>query len=229
MDNEIVKPNLRKTFVDSLFYKSPILSLFMGLTLAVIATTRVQIALIISLIVCVDLIFSNLIISLFRKNLTRITSYILDTIISAGIAMIAEILFDKLCPGFLNASESKYSIVLFAVIPFIATNSIAIEKCRDDLSRSISETLVDACGSAISFTVLLVLISVIREVLSSGAITFVSAKGNISQLKLFDTSKFSISVMAKPFGGILLCGLFTGLHLTLVKLLSKKDNNEEAI
>lgn len=221
------KSNFKKTFVDSLFYKTPILSLFMGLTLVVIATNRVETSLIISVIVFVDLLISNLIISLLKGKLTRISSYILDTLISATVAMIFQILLDKFATGLMNADEAKYSILLFAVVPFVATNSIAIAKCKDDLNRGILDTFADALGSGISFAILLIVIALIREILSTGAITFVSFSGKVSQGKLWDSSKFSLSLMSRPFGGLLLVGLFSGLALTFIKKHEEKEKEIE--
>lgn len=217
-----------KSFVNSLFFKNPVLSLFMGLTLVVIATTRVEIALIISLIVLVDLLLSNIIISLLRKYLGKISSYILDTIISATVAVIFSILIDRLIPGFLNAEESKYSLVLFGVIPFISTNSIAIAKCEDDLERGFVETLGDAIGSAISFLVVTVVIALIREILISGSITWTLIDGKIAKWTLWDSKVFSISIMSNPFGGILLVGMFSGIHLYYVNKVKSKQKLEEA-
>lgn len=228
MEN-IKKSNFLKPFVDGIFYKNPVLSLFMGLTLAVIATSRVEIAVVISFVVLVDLILSNFFISLFRKHLTRISSYILDTIISAGVATIACILIDRLAPGLMNATEAKYSIVLFLVIPFVATNSVAIAKCKDDLDRSLVETLGDALGSAIGFGLVLVIISLIREILSSGAITIIGFHGGVHKGVLWDSSKFSINLMANPFGGLLCVGLFSGIHLTVVKFLENKRKEKEEV
>ncbi|MDY2895665.1 MAG: Rnf-Nqr domain containing protein, partial [Candidatus Enterosoma sp.] len=68
------KKGFLRSFVDGLFFNNPVLSLFLGLTIAVIATARVQAALAIGAIVVLVLLITNLILSLLRKNLSKVTA-----------------------------------------------------------------------------------------------------------------------------------------------------------
>ncbi|MDY6064417.1 MAG: Rnf-Nqr domain containing protein, partial [Candidatus Enterosoma sp.] len=106
------KKGFLRSFVDGLFFNNPVLSLFLGLTLAVIATARVQVALAIGAIVVLVLLITNLILSLLRKDLSKVTAAVVAAIISAGLSTIAMILVGKFF-GFLTQAESaKYSIAL---------------------------------------------------------------------------------------------------------------------
>ena len=221
------KKGFLRSFVDGLFFNNPVLSLFLGLTLAVIATARVQAALAIGAIVVLVLLITNLILSLLRKNLSKVTAAVVAAIISAGLSTIAMILVGK-CFGFLTQAEpTKYSIALLPIIPFVAVTSLVVQKSEDILSRDFTDTLGDTLGSALGFFLVLVLISLIREVLASGAITFVKADTTVAQLALWDASKFKIGMMSNTFGGLLLVGLFSGLHLAIISFIKKPAQKEE--
>ena len=220
------KKGFLRSFVDGLFFNNPVLSLFLGLTLAVIATARVQAALAIGAIVVLVLLITNLILSLLRKNLSKVTAAVV-AIISAGLSTIAMILVGKFF-GFLTQAEpTKYSIALLPIIPFVAVTSLVVQKSEDILSRDFTDTLGDTLGSALGFFLVLVLISLIREVLASGAITFVKADTTVAQLALWDASKFKIGMMSNTFGGLLLVGLFSGLHLAIISFIKKPAQKEE--
>ena len=221
------KKGFLRSFVDGLFFNNPVLSLFLGLTLAVIATARVQAALAIGAIVVLVLLITNLILSLLRKNLSKVTAAVVAAIISAGLSTIAMILVGKFF-GFLTQAElTKYSIALLPIIPFVAVTSLVVQKSEDILSRDFTDTLGDTLGSALGFFLVLVLISLIREVLASGAITFVKADTTVAQLALWDASKFKIGMMSNTFGGLFLVGLFSGLHLAIISFIKKPAQKEE--
>ena len=221
------KKGFLRSFVDGLFFNNPVLSLFLGLTLAVISTARVQAALAIGAIVVLVLLITNLILSLLRKNLSKVTAAVVAAIISAGLSTIAMILVGKFF-GFLTQAEpTKYSIALLPIIPFVAVTSLVVQKSEDILSRDFTDTLGDTLGSALGFFLVLVLISLIREVLASGAITFVKADTTVAQLALWDASKFKIGMMSNTFGGLLLVGLFSGLHLAIISFIKKPAQKEE--
>lgn len=221
------KKGFLRSFVDGLFFNNPVLSLFLGLTLAVIATARVQAALAIGAIVVLVLLITNLILSLLRKNLSKVTAAVVAAIISAGLSTIAMILVGKFF-GFLTQAElTKYAIALLPIIPFVAVTSLVVQKSEDILSRDFTDTLGDTLGSALGFFLVLVLISLIREVLASGAITFVKADTTVAQLALWDASKFKIGMMSNTFGGLLLVGLFSGLHLAIISFIKKPAHKEE--
>lgn len=221
------KKGFLRSFVDGLFFNNPVLSLFLGLTLAVIATARVQAALAIGAIVVFVLLITNLILSLLRKDLSKVTAAVVALIISAGLSTIAMILVGKFF-GFLTQAEpTKYSIALLPIIPFVAVTSLVVQKSEDILSRDFTDTLGDTLGSALGFFLVLVLISLIREVLTSGAITFVKADTTVAQLAFWDASKFKIGMMGNTFGGLLLVGLFSGLHLAIISFIKKPAQKEE--
>ena len=221
------KKGFLRSFVDGLFFNNPVLSLFLGLTLAVIATARVQAALAIGAIVVLVLLITNLILSLLRKNLSKVTAAVVAAIISAGLSTIAMILVGKFFVFLTQAEPTKYSIALLPIIPFVAVTSLVVQKSEGILSRDFTDTLGDTLGSALGFFLVLVLISLIREVLASGAITFVKADTTVAQLALWDASKFKIGMMSNTFGGLLLVGLFSGLHLAIISFIKKPAQKEE--
>ena len=225
MENTENKKSFLKSFLDGLYFKNPLLSLFLGLTLAVLATNRLQTSLMIGLIVIITMFITLSVISLLRKHLDKVTATIAAAIISAGLASIFAMLIDSLLPGLMNAEESKYKLVLFTVIPFVSTTSLVLAKSEECLSRSYSETVADVLGSGLGYVLALALIAVIREILSTGAITFVDNAGKLYGPILFKSGY--IKMFADPFGGLLFVGLFAGIHGTVLHLISKKSMNKE--
>jgi electron transport complex protein RnfE len=227
MENENI--SFGKAFLNGLFFKNPLLTLYLGLTLAIIATTRVEIAFFVAVIALIDIFCTQLIVSLLRKQLTKISAFILAAIISAGIATIFTILIDNLLPGLVTPAEGydQFAVVLYSVVPFVATTSLVLGKTEDTLSQKTSTTIADSLGSGLGFLLALVILAVIREILATGAISFVTNSGNVFGPVLF--KKAPAALFAKPFGGFLLAGLFCGLHGTILACINKKQEKKEEV
>lgn len=212
MEENQTKIGFGKAFVDGLYLKNPLLSLSLGLTLAVLATSRVEEALIVSLIVLVSLFCSQLVLSLLRKHLDRVGAFLLASLVSAGISTIALILFDNLMPSLISPKTSSSAIVLYGVVPFVSTSSLVLAKSEDALSRPLSASLGDALGSGMGYLLVLTIISLFREIISTGAISFVFQDGLTYGPLLWDRKVFSISLFGRPFGGFFCVALWMSLH-----------------
>lgn len=222
MENEN-KKSFGKIFLDGLYLNNPVLSLFLGLTLAILATTYTQEALIIGILVFINLFLTELLVSLFRKSLTKEGAYIFAAVLAAGFSAMEGILIENEFANLLS-TDLGYSWAIYTFVPFLATTSIVLKKSEEALSRPLSDTIADSLGSGLGYLLALVLIALCREILFTGAITFNGFDGETYGPILWDSSDFKISVMGKVFGGFFFTGLFSGIHGAIVNHIHKKES-----
>jgi len=215
MENE-KKPSFGKTFLDALYVKNPVFSLFLGLTIALLATNRLQTAFIVGLIVFVDLLLTESIVSLLRNHLGKAGAYLLSSALSAGFATLGGILVSNTMGYLIDAKTASDSLVeiLTVLVPFAATSSLVLAKSEDALTRPFALTLADSLGSGLGYLLALLVLALFREFLATGGVTFIGPDRLSYGPMLKNFPK--ISLLAKPFGGFLFAGLFSGIHGSIV-------------
>ena len=186
--------NLIKEFTKGIIKENPTFVLALGLcpTLAVSVTIGNAIGM--GIAATFVLLGSSLIISLIRDFIPekiRIPCYI---VVIATFVTIAELCMKAFSPA-LDRSLGIY-------VPLIVVNCIVLGRaeafaCKNNLSRS----FFDGLGMGVGFTLALILISAIRELLGSGQIL------NYVLFKGFDP----VLVFIMPPGALLVIGLLLGL------------------
>lgn len=227
MENTMNKRGFFKSFFDGLYLRNPVLSLCLGLTLAVLVTNKLDNALILSAIVVVVMVLTNLLISALRKLIDKVGAIMLAVLFSAGIASLLYLLLDRGVPGMDGIFMENYSSLLIAVVPFVATTSAVIVKSQEVIDRPFLDTLGDTLGSAIGFAFALCLIAFCREALSTGALSFSFNYENPLVVTLWDAKVFKLGLMGEAFGGFLVTGLLCGLHMSIVYLIQHKALKKE--
>ena len=157
------KSNL-KIFLNGIIMENPVLVLMLGMCPTLSITIKVSNALGMGLAFVFVLFFSNLIISLLRKiipNEVRIPVYI---VIIATLVSIVEMLLQAYLP--------EVHTSLGGFISLITVNCIILGRAESFASNNKpKKAVVDAIGMSIGFTLGLILISLIRELLGAGMIT----------------------------------------------------------
>ncbi|NLZ61921.1 MAG: electron transport complex subunit RsxE [Acholeplasmataceae bacterium] len=160
-----VKENFLKGFVK----ENPLLVQVLGLCPALAVTTKVENAIGMGFAVFFVLVLSNLLVSLvtFRPKLrelvmpVRIPVYI---VLIASLVVIVEMLMKAFLP------ELFQSLGIF--IPLIVVNCIIFGRAEAYAGdHKPGEAIVDGAGMAIGFTLAIMIISLLREVLGAGKIT----------------------------------------------------------
>lgn len=139
----------------------------------------------------VVLICSNVVISLLRKiipNEIRIASYI---VVIAGFVSIVNMLLEAFLPA-LHASLGIF-------IPLIVVNCIILARAEAFASKNgVLDSALDGLGIGLGFTVALLILATIREILGNG--TFLG-------YPVFGANFPAATIMILPAGGFLTLGV----------------------
>ena len=181
-------------FVKGLWRENPIFKILLGLCPTLAVTTSVQNGIGMGLATLFVLLGSNIVVSCVRSIIpakVRIPCYIV--IIATFVTIV-----DLLMKGF--ALELNKSLGIF--IPLIVVNCIILGRAESFASRNtMLPSIIDALGMGIGFTIALVMVSAVREVLGAG--TFFGQQllpENIPAL-----------IMILPPGGFIALGCLLGL------------------
>ncbi|MFH1654884.1 MAG: electron transport complex subunit E [Pseudomonadota bacterium] len=185
-----------KEFTKGVIRENPVLVLLLGLCPTLAITVSVKNAVGMGLAATFVLLFSNVIISLFGRffpSKIRIPCFI---VVIATFVTMVEMLMGAYLPA-LNESLGIF-------IPLIVVNCIILGRAEAFASRHpVVPSIFDALGMGLGFTLALIVISLIREILGSGKIwdmtivSFFSADGSVHPA----------SVMVMAPGAFVLIGL----------------------
>lgn len=189
-----------KQLKEGLVTNNPVLVQLIGMCPTLATTTSVVNGVGMGLSATAVLICSNIVISLLRKiipNKVRIAAYI--TVIAGFVTMI-----DLLLQAFIPSLSA--SLGLF--IPLIVVNCIILGRAESYASKnSIGASAVDGLVMGLGFTLALVIMSVIRELLGAGTIG-----GGL--LTVFSQPA---TIMILPAGGFLTLGFVIAVMQKLLK------------
>lgn len=162
---------LMNVFKDGFIDNNPTFVQFLGMCPTLAVTTSAINGLGMGLSATAVLIFSNLVISLLRKVIPqkiRIASYI---VIIAGFVTIIDLL--------LQAYLNDLSQALGAFIPLIVVNCIILARAESFASKNGPVlSMADGLGIGLGFTVALVIIASVREILGNGSIFGINLLGS---------------------------------------------------
>lgn len=201
-----------KTFLNGILYENPAFILLLGMCPTLAVTTGVVNAIGMGLSTTAVLICSNIVISLLRKFIPdkiRIAAYI---VIIAGFVTIVQMLMNAYVPA-LASSLGIY-------IPLIVVNCIILGRAEAFANKnSVGKSAVDGIGMGLGFTIALILIAIVREILGAG--TFAG-------IPLFGSGFQPASIMILPPGAFLTLGcLLAVINIVVDKKKNKKTVDEK--
>ncbi|MFC1875468.1 electron transport complex subunit RsxE [Chloroflexota bacterium] len=189
-----------KEFTKGLITSNPIFVLALGLCPALAVTTSLENALGLSAAITFVLLSSSTIISLIRNYIpstVRIPTFI---IIIATFVTIANMVFQAYVPALHQA--------LGIYLPLIVAYCIILGRAEAFASRNtVTRSIADALGIGIGFTLALVLISSIREILGTGGISIFG--NDLFSLPGLGDNPMYIFIL--PTGAFLVIGLLLAL------------------
>ena len=211
--------DFKKQLHEGLLAKNPVLVQLLGLCSVLAITTSLFNGLGMGLSVTVILICSNVLISALRNVIPsqiRIAAYI---VIIAAFVTIVDLLLQALLP---ELSES-----LGVFIPLIVVNCIVLGRAEAFASKNgVLASAVDGLCQGIGYTVALVVMCVIRELLGSG--TFGGGILNGGEGIRVIPEGYPAMMMVMPVGGFLTLGFVIAGFQWLTKKLNSKNSNKEA-
>ena len=211
--------NFKKQFTEGLLTKNPVLVQMLGMCSALAISTSLFNGLGMGIAVTVITVCSNILISALRKVIppqVRIAAYI--TII-AGFVTIVDLLMKAYLPAL---SDS-----LGVFIPLIVVNCIVLGRAEGYASKhGVLESAVDGLCQGVGYTVALVLICILRELLGAGTFGGGLLNGGEGIRILPEGSAAMMLVM--PVGGFLVVGCVLAASQWFTKNMDKKNKKKGA-
>ena len=187
----------KKQLEEGLLSKNPVFVQLLGMCSTLAITTSMFNGLGMGLSVTIILICSNVLIAALRKiipNEIRIAAYI---VIIAGFVTIVDLLLQAFLPDLASS--------LGVFIPLIVVNCIILGRAEAFASKNtVLAAALDGVFQGIGYTVALVIMCVIRELLGSG--TFGAGILNGGEGIVVITEGYPAMQMVMPVGGFLTLG-----------------------
>lgn len=177
--------------------ENPVFALYLGLCSVLAISTTLNNAVGMGAAVIAVLVLSNVIIAAMRKitpDEIRIPVYI---VVIATLVKIAELL--------IQAYAAELYVALGVFIPLIVVNCIILGRAEAFASKNtILDSAIDGIGMGLGYTAGLILISVIRQILSSGVLNFSNpfTQQMIFEIRLIPQN-FVIAMFSQPTGAFL--------------------------
>ena len=211
--------HFNKQLKEGLLTKNPFLVQMLGMCSTLAISTSLFNGLGMGVAVTIITICSNMLISALRKVIpsqVRIAAYI--TII-AGFVTIVDLLLKAFIPAL---SES-----LGVFIPLIVVNCIVLGRAEGFASKNgVLASAVDGLCQGVGYTVALVLICIIRELLGSG--TFGGGLLNGGEGIRIIPEGYPAMLVIMPVGGFLVLGFVLAGSQWLTKHMDIKNKKREA-
>ena len=212
--------NFKKQFREGLLTKNPVFAQLLGMCSTLAITTSLFNGLGMGVAVTIILICSNVLISALRKvipNEIRIAAYI---VIIAGFVTIVDLLLQAYIPAL---AES-----LGVFIPLIVVNCVILGRAEAFASKNgVLASAVDGLCQGIGYTVALVVMCVIRELLGSGTFGGGILGENGAGIQIFP-AEYAALQMIMPVGGFLTLGFaVAGFQWLLRKVENKKKEDSK--
>ena len=212
--------NFKKQFNEGLLTKNPVTVQLLGMCSTLAITTSLFNGIGMGVAVTIITICSNVLISALRKvipNHIRIAAYI--TII-AGFVTVVDLLLQAFIPAL---SES-----LGVFIPLIVVNCIILGRAEGFASKNgVLASAVDGLCQGIGYTVALVIVCVIRELLGNGTFGGGLLGPGGAGIQIIP-QPFPAMQLVMPVGGFIVLGFVIAGSQALMTYLEKKNKKKEA-
>lgn len=209
--------NIKNQFKEGLITQNPVLVQLLGMCSTMAITTSLFNGIGMGISVLVILTCSNVVISLLRKfipNKIRIAAYV---VVIAGFVTIVDLMMQAFLP---DLSES-----LGVFIPLIVVNCIILGRAEAFASKnSVGKSFIDGIAQGVGYTLVLVVICVVRELIGSGSFGGGIFNGG-NGIQIFP-GEYGALIMIMPFGGFLVLGCLIAVMQYVLKKAEDKKNKE---
>ncbi len=205
-------------FKKGITVENPIFGLLLGLCSALAITTTLTNAIGMGMAVTAVLLLSNIIISAIRNIVPseiRIPVYI---VIIASLVKCVQMLMNAYALSLYNS--------LGVFIPLIVVNCVILGRAESFASKNtIMDSIIDALGMGLGYTLAIVTISFFRQLIGTGGLELLNPFN--SEQVIFSVSIFkdyAVSLFSQPAGAFLTLGTIIGVIQTVS--ISKKKKAE---
>ena len=223
--------NIKKQFKEGLITNNPVLVQLIGMCATMAITTSLFNGVGMGLSVTVILTCCNVVVSAIRKIIPDEIRLAIFVVVIAGFVTIVDLLLQAFIPALSEA--------LGVFIPLIVVNCIIIGRAEAFCQKNtVSASLVDGIAQGLGYTLVLIIMCVIREFLGSGRFGgglielaggfHFTLDGSGTGIQIFDAD-FGAGILNRPFGGFLTLGiLIAAMQYALKKSEKKKKEAENA-
>ena len=219
----------RKRLKEGVITNNPILVQQLGMCATMAITTSLFNGVGMGLSVLIILTCCNVVVSAIRKLIPGEIRLAIFVVVIAGFVTIVDLLLKAFIPAL---SES-----LGVFIPLIVVNCIIIGRAEAYCQKNgVFDSFIDGVTQGLGYTVVLVVMCIIRELLGSGRFggglidlaKGITLDGTGAGIQLFP-SDYGASILTLPVGGFLTLGfLFALMQYALKRAAKKKEQAEES-
>jgi len=154
---------LKTILINPIFNENPIAYQILGICSALAVTSKLETSIVMSLAVIFVLAFSNLAVSLIRHQIPSSVRIIIEMTIIASLVIIA----DQMIKAFAYDISKQLSVYVGLII----TNCIIMGRTEAfALKNPPLQSFLDGIGNGLGYTVILLAVGFVRELLGSGKI-----------------------------------------------------------
>lgn len=210
--------NFKKQLREGLTTNNPVLVQLLGMCSTLAITTTLFNGIGMGISVTIILICSNVVISLLRKIIPskiRIAAYI---VVIAGFVTIVDLLMQAFLP---SLSES-----LGVFIPLIVVNCIILARAESFASKNtVAASAVDGLTQGIGYTIVLVVMCIIREFFGNGTFGGGILGFEGSGIRILPQEYTTLFIIL-PFGGFLVMGVLIAAMQYVSNKATEKQRKE---
>lgn len=193
-DNYTVFKRIRNSAV----IKNPLLFEAIGLCPVVAVATSLNLSILLAAVTAVEMIVCEVLASLLLKNVRRYWRVALYAVF--GVAVISPIMF------LVNRFFPEISMNFGIYLPLFAVNSLIALHCeRVAVKNNVKDSFVDAASASLSYAAVTIIVGFLRELFANGSIGGIDVHLPVT-----------FSVLATPFGGLLIMGFLAALLKSFV-------------
>ena len=221
--------NRKQQFIEGLTTNNPVLVQQIGMCATMAITTTLFNGVGMGLSVLIILTCCNVVVSAIRKIIPGEIRLAIFVVVIAGFVTIVDLLLQAFVPAL--------SAALGVFIPLIVVNCIIIGRAEAFCQKNkVSDSFFDGVFQGIGYTVVLIIMCVVRELLGSGkfggGLIDISngfrftLDGTGAGIQIFPSS-FGAGILNLPFGGFITLGVLIAVMQYALKKGAKKKAAQE--
>jgi len=225
--DQLKRSQHHESFVTGIIKENPLFVAVLGTCPALAITKSFEAAIGMGILFTFVLVCSNVLISALRKIIPEEVETPAYIVVVATFVTVVKMV----CEAFVPALYTSLGVFLSLLV----VNCIVLGRAEAFANKNgVVDSLLDGLGNGIGYTLALIVISLVREILGTGMLTFgnifpfLKINGEVVALPILKGAgwDFSISLFAKPAGGFIVFGVIMAILAAMKN--SKKDKEAAA-
>ncbi|NLW79932.1 MAG: electron transport complex subunit E [Ruminococcaceae bacterium] len=207
-----------KVFTNGFLKENPVLRLVLGTCPTLAVTTVLFNGIGMGIAATFVLICSNVVISALRKVIPSQVRLPCFIVVIASFVTLVQMLIKAYVPA-LNESLGVF-------LPLITVNCIILGRAEMFASKNtVGASALDGLGMGLGFTIVITLMSFVRELLGSGTLTLMPGNDALT-FQILPEAVAPMSILALPPGGFFVFGVFMAIAYFIERRRGKDPEKE---